>query len=183
MRAVAGMFFASLAAFLTAAPALSQDAAGAGTNQVEALRACRAITGDAQRLACFDRAAGEVLAAADKGDIRLVTRGDIEQTKRGLFGFSLPKLNIFGGGRDDDEKDAIEPLDMLESTVTAARQIDRTTYVFTIADGGATWQIKDAQTRFIPPKRGDKVVFKRAALGSYFIRINGQIGVKGKRID
>jgi hypothetical protein len=31
-------------------------------------------------------------------------------------------------------------------------------------------------------KPGDKVEFKKAALGSYFIRINGAIGVKGRRI-
>lgn len=183
MKVVAGMFAASLAVVSMAGTANAQGRADTGKDQVEALRACRAIAADAERLACFDRTAAEVLAAADKGDIRVVTRGDIEQTKRGLFGFSLPKLNIFGGGDDDDDKDEIEPLDMLESTVTSARQVDRSTYVFTIADGGATWQIKDAQTRFIPPKRGDKVVFKRAALGSYFIRINSQIGVKGKRIN
>ena len=28
-----------------------------------------------------------------------------------------------------------------------------------------------------------KVIFKQASLGFYFIRINGQMGVKGKRIQ
>ena len=36
---------------------------------------------------------------------------------------------------------------------------------------------------FDATRRGDAVVFKRAAMGSYFIRIDGQMGVKGKRID
>ena len=37
--------------------------------------------------------------------------------------------------------------------------------------------------RLRPPRVGDEVVFKKAALGSYFIRIAGQTGVKGRRIE
>jgi len=32
------------------------------------------------------------------------------------------------------------------------------------------------------PRAGQKIVISKGALGSYFLRINGQIGVKGRRI-
>lgn len=167
---------------LMAGVGMSSSAAGQDTvvPRIDQLKACRAITNDAERLACFDRASGEIIGAAERGEIRIVTKKDVEETRRGLFGFSLPKLGIFGGNDDDDEP---EPLDMLESVVTSARQLDPKTYVFQIAEGNATWQIKEAPSRFIGPRRGDKVVFKRATLGTYFIRVNGQVGVRGRRID
>ena len=170
---------ALLASLALPASALGQEPA---SPRIDALKACRAIANDAERLACFDRASSEIVAAAERGEIRILTKKDVEETKRGLFGFKLPKLGLFGGGDGNDE-DEPEPLDMLESVVTSARQLDPKTYVFTIAEGGATWQIKEAPSRFVGPRRGDKVVLKRAALGSYFIRVNGQVGVKGRRID
>lgn len=74
-------------------------------------------------------------------------------------------------------------LETLESTVTSVRQIDRSMFVFKIAEGDATWQIKDAPGRFVPPAPGAKVVFKRASLSSFFISINDGVGIKGRRIE
>lgn len=168
----------SIALASIASPSVAQQAPQ--EQSLDALKACRALSGDAERLACYDRAAGEIVGAADRGEIRVVTKADVEQTRRGLFGFTLPKLGLFGGREGEEEP---EPLDLLESSVTSARQIDRTTYVFKIAEGNATWQIREAPSRFIGPRVGDKVVFKRATMGTYFIRVNNQIGVRGRRIE
>lgn len=148
-------------------------------DRIAALKECRAIPGDTERLACLDRVSGDVVDAAERGEIRIVTRKDVEETRRGLFGFTLPKIKLF----EADREDAREPLETLESVVTSARRIDAKTYQFKIRDGDATWQIKEAPARFIGPKAGDRVSFKRATLGSYFVRINDQVGVKGRRID
>lgn len=166
-------------AALLAASWTGGAAAQEPADRIGALKECRAIAEAADRLACYDRVSGDVVEAADRGEIRILTQQDVEETQRGLFGFTLPKLNLFGG----DRKDGPEALETLESVITSARQLDRTTYVFKIRDGDATWQIKEAPSRFIPPRSGDKVVFKRAALGAYFIRVNGQVGIKGRRID
>ncbi|MCT2559669.1 hypothetical protein N0B51_11830 [Tsuneonella sp. YG55] len=173
--------FSVIAALLAAAllagesPAQSPEA----PDPVDALKECRAITRDADRLACLDRVSSAIVAAAERGDVHIVTQKDVEETRRGLFGFSLPKLKLF----ETDREDGREPFDTLQSEVASARRLDARTYVFKITDGGATWQIKEAPARFVGPKPGDRVVFKRAALGSYFIRINDQVGVKGRRID
>lgn len=177
-RALPACAIAVLLAFAPA-PSFAQQANDGPS--LDALKACRALASDAERLACYDRAAGDIVSAADRGEIRVVTKADVEQTRRGLFGFTLPKLSLFGGGSDGEEEP--EPLDLLESSITSARQIDRTTYVFKIAEGDATWQIREAPSRFIGPRVGDKVVFKRATMGTYFIRVNNQIGVRGRRIE
>lgn len=166
--------------------AITLTGAGAASGQdtvpldgIEALKECRAIAQDADRLACHDRVSGNIVEAAGRGEIRILTQKDVEETRRGLFGFTLPKMKLFGSDREDDR----EQLDRLESVVTSARQIDPKTYVFKIKDGDATWQIKEAPSRFIGPKAGDKVVFKSASLGSYFIFINNQVGIRGRRIN
>jgi len=120
---------------------------------------------------------GKVVAASDEGEVRIIDREDAKKTKRRLFGFSLPKLGLFG---DDDDKD--EEIELFQSTITNVSISGRNTVIITIEDGNAVWRIPSAKARTMRAKPGDKVEFKKAALGSYFIRINGRIGVKGRRI-
>jgi hypothetical protein len=164
---------------LAFAPAAwAEDRQPPASEYVEGLRACQAIVEPGARLACYDAAAGRMVAAAEQGEVRVVDREDVERTRRRLFGFSLPDIGIFGGGKESGEDDE---LDMLESTITSARRVGDD-WVFTIEEGDAVWQISNPPMRLARLKPGDKVVFKKAALGSYFIRIDGQIGVKGTRI-
>lgn len=144
---------------------------------VEGLRACQAIAEPGARLACYDAAAGRMVAAAEQGEVRVVDREDLERTRRRLFGFALPDLGLFGGkdGGEDEE------LDMLESTITGVSRTGDDAWLITIEEG-SVWEIRNAPMRFSRPKPGDKVVFKRAAMGSYFIRVGGQLGVKGTRL-
>ncbi|MCR2834849.1 hypothetical protein [Parerythrobacter lacustris] len=160
------------------APAIGQDDAAAppAVNYLENLKQCQAIEADADRLACYDQAVGRVVTASEEGEVRLVDREDVQKTRRRLFGFTIPDLGIFGG---DDEGD----MAMLESTVKRVVSIRRDTIVFEIEEG-SIWQIDDAPPRVLRRlDSGTPVVFKKAALGSYFIRVDGQTGVKGKRIQ
>lgn len=161
------------------APVLAKDKAPAKSEYLEALRVCQGQSDPGQRLACYDAAVGRVVAATDDGELRVVDREDMQRTRRSLFGFALPDIGLFGGGKGDD---TVEQLDMLESTITSVRRTNGDAYLLTIAEGDATWQITNAPMRFTQPRVGDKVVFKRASLGSYFIRVNNQIGVKGTRV-
>lgn len=167
-----------ISALAIAPAAWAQDRQPPASEYVEGLRACQAIAEPDARLACYDAAAGRMVAAAEQGEVRVVDKEDVERTRRRLFGFSLPDIGIFGGGKDAGEDDE---LDMLESTITSARRVGDD-WVFTIAEGDAVWQISNPPMRLARLKPGDAVVFKKASLGSYFIRINGQIGVKGKRV-
>jgi hypothetical protein len=55
-------------------------------------------------------------------------------------------------------------------------------YQIVIADNGAVWMTTDSNISFDPPRPGQKVEIVRGALGNYFLRINGQVGVRGKRV-
>lgn len=156
--------------------ALAQDE-GAKPSEFEAMKACRSVTGDLERLACFDRAVGVVVAAQESGDLRIVDKEATQQTRRKLFGFSLPDIGLFGDGNGDDA----DELDELETTITSVRRIRGDAWVFQTEEG-AVWQINNAPSRLRPIRSGQSVIFKKASLGSYFIRVAGQIGVKGRRI-
>lgn len=145
-----------------------------GADAIAQLRDCRAITESAARLACYDREVGEVLAATDDGTLRVVDKQEVEQTKRSLFGFSLPKIKLFGDGEDEMEE--------LTTTITQVRADGRDAWVFATEEG-SVWRISDTKLGWRPPREGQPVVLKRAAMGSFFIRVNGQIGVKGRRIE
>lgn len=172
------IFLTLLSAGIATAPVAAQDTPK--DQHLDSLKLCKAIADPQQRLACYDGAVTTVLAAVDQGEIRVVDKADVEKTRRGLFGFTLPKIGLFGGNNDDGE---VEQLDMLESTITEVRQVNGDTYLFRIAEGDAQWQISNAPMRFNAPKVGDKVVFKRASFSSYFIRVGSQIGVKGRRVN
>lgn len=155
--------------------ASAQDATS--IDYLTALKSCQSVVDANERLACFDRSVAELAVASDAGTVRIVDEEEVRQTKRSLFGFSLPNIKLFGGDN------GVEQDELFESTITSARQINRNTWVFRITDGDAVWQINNAPSRLTRIENGDPVVFKRAAMGSYFIRINGQTGVKGRRIE
>ena len=48
---------------------------------VDALQACQAIADPAQRLACYDKQAGALLAATNKGDIAVVDKGEVRKAR------------------------------------------------------------------------------------------------------
>jgi hypothetical protein len=163
---------AGILALGTAAPAQAPE-----TDYIEQLKACRTIKDEDDRLACYDAKVGAMVSASEAGDVKIVDREDVRRTRRQLFGFTVPDLDILEG--DEQDKESSE---MLETTITSARQLAGKVWRFTTAEG-AVWEINNAPARLAPIKPQDKVIFKKASLGFYFIRINGQMGVKGRRIQ
>lgn len=169
----------ALAALAGASAVSAQDSdtsSAPSSDYIAQLKACRVIAGETQRLACFDEAVSAMVAATDSGEVSIVDREDVRETRRSLFGFTMPEGGIFGSNDDEDDSS------MLESTITDVRRLRGDTYVIAISEG-SKWQMSNVPMRLRPPRVGDAVVFKRAALGSYFIRIAGQNGVKGRRIE
>lgn len=169
---------AAIALCTVSTASLAQESKSAESAELADLRQCRAITDAAARLACFDAASARIVAAVDEGELRFVDKEAIKQTRRRLFGFALPDIGLFGGGKDDAEEERIT---VLETSITRVESGGNGEWVFATPEG-AVWQIRNAPFRFRAPKVGDKVVLKEASLGSYFIRVNDQIGVKGLRV-
>ena len=172
-RVGATMLVSAALAFAT--PGMAQDERADRPDMLAELQACRAIAVPADRLVCFDRASAALFAARDSGELRVVDREEVQETRRGLFGFTLPKLGVFGSGDD-------EQMDTLESTITGVSRYGRSGYRIRIEEG-SVWQIESAPSHLRTPKQGDEIALKKASLGSFFIRIAGQLGVKGRRVE
>ncbi len=164
-----------------AAPAAAQTGRS-GSNPPQsghlgAIEACRAIQPDSARLACFDREAAALVSASRSGELSVVNRADMRTARRSLFGFALPKLPFFVG-----DKSADEVPDTLDSTIVSAQSIANDRYRIKIAAGDAVWETTESRINLSAPRAGEKVVIRKGALGSYFLRFDGQNGVKGRRI-
>ena len=164
-------------AVVAAAPAVAKDKdkPAAPPAVYQAVVDCRALGDAAQRLACFDRTVGEMAKAGEAKDLVVLDRETMRETRKGLFGFNLPKLKLFGGG-DDDDKDEITQID---STIAGIRTANDGMPVFTLADG-AKW--KQTEGRNVFPKVGDAIRIKRATLGSYMANVDKRSAVRVMRL-
>ncbi|HEY1605397.1 MAG TPA: hypothetical protein VGF77_07335 [Allosphingosinicella sp.] len=136
---------------------------------------CRTVTEDSARLRCFDQAAAALQQAAERRDIVIVDRAQVRQTRRSLFGIEGLRLPFFGGGGDESEE-----MSQLDGIVASASQLGDGRWVIRLEEGG-TWVQTDDNPISLWPKPGQKVLIRRAALGSYMMRINGQPGVRARR--
>lgn len=178
---IAGLLRVILALTLLYAPTklLAQEQ-GSRPDPFDPLRACRAIAADGERLACFDRVSASLVTAADEGNLSVINREEVRKTRRTLFGFSLPDLGIFGRGDRAKAKDETDEIEVLNTTIASTRAT-RDGIEITTAEG-AVWAIDSPPRRLMTPKAGQPVEFRKGSLTSYFIRINGQGGVKGRRV-
>ena len=104
----------------------------------------------------------------------MIDKARATAAKRSLFGFSIPDFGgLFGGGEDEVKE--------ITSTVTAFSQRGYLGWTFRLADG-SEWAQTDDATLGLPPRKGDKVVVHRGSFGAFFLRLNGQPGIKVKRI-
>ncbi len=175
-----------LSAFLIsgfALPAAAQAQDGGKKDQagspaaLQKLLDCRAIQDDRARLACFDGAVSQFDAARQRGDVAVVDRESVRKTKRGLFGFSLSDLPLFGDGNRDDKSDDVD--EITAKVRSASRGPDG--WIVTL-DNGATWAQTDATMLGRSPKPGMTVTIKRAAFGSYKMSFEKGPAMKAKRV-
>jgi hypothetical protein len=134
---------------------------------------CRAIPDPAERLACFDRGVGALATAQASKELYVADKDAVREARRGLFGFNLPNVKIFG------DNDLGEDVSQIEAVVSSVSQGQRG-YIFTLKDG-ARWAQTD--NKYLDqPKPGAKIVIKRAVFGSYFGSINGRPGFRIERL-
>jgi hypothetical protein len=139
------------------------------------LVACRAISGDAERLACFDKASTDMEAARAEKQLVVLDRSAVQKTRRSLFGFSLPDLPFFEG--DDSDEDEVKEI---VTTFETVRELGMGKWQFTIPDGG-TWQSTEALTSI--PKPGQAIKIKKGIAGGYMLKIGNGPLRRVKRVD
>lgn len=138
----------------------------------QAVMDCRTVAGDAERLACYDRSVSAMADARAKQDLVVADRETLRETKRGLFGFTLPHLKLFGSTEGEDVNE-------IEATLTSVRQGNDGLAVFAI-ETGARWKQTEGSTSFA--RAGQKIRISRGALGGYWAKIDGDRPVRVIRL-
>jgi hypothetical protein len=93
-----------------------------------------------------------------------------------LFGFSLPKLKLFGN--EDNEEAEAEFVTKVDSAYQ--KSPGKWTVVL---DGGARWSQIDTQVLPRNPAKGMEIKIRKAAMGSYFANIGGQRAIRMIRVN
>ncbi|MBD3731591.1 MAG: hypothetical protein IE934_02560 [Sphingopyxis sp.] len=174
--------FSALLVLTAMASMSAANAAEKARNRPELFRNlldCRSIADDGQRLACYDRSVGAMEDAEKKKDLVVVDRKEIRETKKSLFGFSLPKLALFGGGDEKEEK--ADEVQEIESTVVSVRPTKGGDWALRLANDAGTWETGGALT--VPPRAGDKVKIRKASLGSYLGSVGISRGIRFRRVE
>ena len=164
---------ASSVALVAAGTADARKPTETGTPaQVQRLMACRAITGAEQRLACYDRETAAINQAIASKDLVVVDKEKARAAGRSLFGFSIPDFGgLLGGGSE---------ISQIDGTVKSTGRNADGGWVITLQDGSVWSQTDDWPG--LDPRPGKKVVVKRGVMGSFWLSIPGQNGIKVKRI-
>jgi len=155
-------------------PSLAADVKTKRAAAFQAVLDCRATTDAAARLTCFDAAASSLDQAETKGDIVVIDREQASTARKQAFGFELPSLDIF------DKVMPKEDLDRVTVTLKDAYRGKDGKWVMVLEDG-AVWRQIDAETPFNAPRAGSTVKIRRAALGSFFLNIDGQTAIRAQR--
>lgn len=143
----------------------------------EKLLGCRSVKDSAARLACFDKQVAEMDAAARNAELVVVDRGEIRNTRKSLFGLTLPSLGIFGNS--EAERREAKAFTEIESTIRSARISGYRWSV--ILEDGARWVQIDSKSLARDPKAGQQIRIRKAALGSFFANIDGQTAIRMRR--
>lgn len=166
---------AACALLSTAAAAAPRKRAETGAPaQIQRLLGCRALADAAQRLACFDRETSALDQAMAKRDVVVIDRQRVTAARRSLFGFSVPSFGGLFGGDENEVKE-------IQSTVAAVGRNPEGGWTIKLADG-STWTQTDDTPIGLRPERGQKIVVRRGSLGSFRLSVNGQPGIRVKRI-
>jgi hypothetical protein len=154
-----------------ASPALAESAP---TKVFQAVMDCRPITDAAARLACYDAATAGLGEAEKKGDILVIDREQAATARRQAFGFDLSSLNIL------DKVIPKEDLNAVTTTLSNAYQDANGKWVMVLTDGGV-WRQTDSISLARAPHGGSTVKIRKAALGSFFINVDGQLAMRAQR--
>ena len=141
---------------------------------VQSVINCQAITDNTQRLACFDSAVAGMAQAEDKGDLVTIDREQRRTVRRQAFGLILPSLAIF------DRGERPEDVDRITAKVKTASQAASGKWII-VLDDGAAWRQIDDNELYRSPHAGSVANIRKAALGSFFMNLDGQQAIRVHR--
>lgn len=154
-------------------------ASGAGTAlaqevSLEALLACRAIEDVPGRVECYDAATSRLEQAEAQGEVKIITRAEIEKVQRESFGYRIPSLPFFGAGTTPGDDGKLERVTEAVKSVSGANGKLRVTL-----ENGSVWQqIDDKNVR---ARNAQSAEIFQASLGSYKMKLDGGLAFRVRR--
>lgn len=174
-RLGAGLAALAAGVLMGAAPARAADA-------LQEVYACAAIEDDGARLACYDASVGRLQTAQTSGEVTVFDQKDVAELERRTFGF--PKITIPGFGEGEPGEARAERLEEQTFVVVSSTKIGTNRYRFTM-ESGEVWDMTEAFSRArLRKNETNTAVIKRAALGSYLMRLNNTgASFRVRRVD
>ena len=166
----------ALAALLATGPAVAERRPSA--ERFQAIVACQKISEAQQRLQCFDASVAQLEQATARDEIVVMDRTQIKQTRKSLFGLSLPSISIFESDRSDNGQEQ-EGVSVIDGKIARAAPGPSGKWFF-VLDDGARWAQTEL-TRMRSPKVGDSIRIRKTALGGYMANINDRPAFRIKR--
>jgi len=142
---------------------------------LEEIFECRKVADPSQRLACFEAAASKMEEAEQQGDVVVVDREQAQAARKKAFGFQMPNITIFG------KKDTGPEITELNASAQRVWRSPRGYWWFQL-DDGSVWKQIDSYRIVREPKAGSKIFIRKAALGSYFCKVDGQQPIRVHRV-
>ena len=136
--------------------------------------ACKLIENPELRLACYDEKVPALDAAQKNDEIILTDKTAVKEAQRGLFGFQIPKLKIFGSGGDD-----VQEIEAVVKSVAA----NRAGQVTIVLEDGARWLQVDSKILNREPKTGSKARIRIGTMGSYLVTFDDGPAIRMKRLN
>lgn len=149
-------------------------------SQISALQTCRLKADPVERLACYDKAVDVISAATQSRDLVVIDKAEVKSARKGLFGFTLPRIPFLSGrpGDPDDEADFRE----LNTTVISAQRWNRVYWRFSV-QGGGIWETTEDARGFNDPKQGAAVLIERGTLGAFYAKVGKGARAAVRRIQ
>ncbi|MGI9169050.1 MAG: hypothetical protein ACR2FH_02570 [Caulobacteraceae bacterium] len=159
---------------MLAGPALAASAARGRPPAVQSVLDCRKIDDGAGRLACFDAAVAAMERAESSGDLVTVDRAQRRAARHQAFGLALPSLAFLDRGEKPEEVNRITARVVGASFNPYGKLIVK-------LDDGAVWRQIDDNAVDRPPHTGSTAEIRRASLGSYTMKPDGQFAIRVHR--
>lgn len=175
LRHRSGIVLAAGAALLVmGSPALAAEGIPGRAAPLQAVVDCRKLPDPTERLACYDAATATLDAAEKAGDVVVVDRAQVREARRAAFGFDFKMPAFMTAGEKPEE------MDRLTATVDSARMGADGKWVIKLTDG-AVWRQIDTKRMFKDPKHGSTVEIRTATMGSFFMKVDGQMQIRVHR--
>jgi hypothetical protein len=166
-------------AFL-ALPAIAQQA------PLDSVYACASVADGAQRLACYDEAVAGLKQVESAGGFAVVNRDQIEKAEKEAFGLVAPSLSALAeSARSTAVAPSTEKPKALEKVIFPVKSVTigpDGRYRF-VMENGQEWRQLDGIKLPAIGKGPWQAEIRKAAIGSYMLKLDDRTAVRVKRME